>query len=440
MLPNDSLDSITLSDFFGIPIVEERNYWLVRTNSGRHYQDFTTNSYIAIGWDYISVNMIEYEDNEIKNEDFLKALISQDLDQKKSSKTDDDIEDELDETATENPEERKSSTITKTLNKIKTFIFDFSIGDIVIIPSTNSSHISIGQITSDIYEDPSYIADYLKNSPGTAITLCPFQKRRDVQWLKSYPKESLDIYLLKALRPHEALYKLNDYAPIINRNIYDVYTIGNEMHSIIRTTQESEMSLSDLKALVDFFDTTLSYPDDEFGKISSKQVFIKLNIHSPGLMELTTSTAAIGMSASLSLILFNALLYEPTRTYIIEKMKAAIKAVRSKLSNAREALNGVDITLNIGTEGFEGHLSLPDKEEQRLENRKLAIEESRLERDNRQLDQQERIIDLWEKMISNNDNIDRLLGIVQATQQLGISVPRINASNNTDTSDEDVNN
>ena len=82
MLPNDSLDSITLSDFFGIPIVEERNYWLVRTNSGRHYQDFTTNSYIAIGWDYISVNMIEYEDNEIKNEDFLKALISQDLDQK----------------------------------------------------------------------------------------------------------------------------------------------------------------------------------------------------------------------------------------------------------------------------------------------------------------------------------------------------------------------
>lgn len=45
-----------LSQCNGIEYVQERKYWLVRTDGGIHYDDFITNGYIAIGWDYISVD------------------------------------------------------------------------------------------------------------------------------------------------------------------------------------------------------------------------------------------------------------------------------------------------------------------------------------------------------------------------------------------------
>lgn len=38
---------------FNIPIIEidvNRNYWLVRTNSGEYFEDFHLGNYIAINW------------------------------------------------------------------------------------------------------------------------------------------------------------------------------------------------------------------------------------------------------------------------------------------------------------------------------------------------------------------------------------------------------
>ena len=46
---------------FNVPKIEERNYWLVRTDGGNYFEDFTRNNYIAIGWDYLTLERLGYK-------------------------------------------------------------------------------------------------------------------------------------------------------------------------------------------------------------------------------------------------------------------------------------------------------------------------------------------------------------------------------------------
>lgn len=39
-------------------ISNERQIWLIRTNGGLYYNDFTTNKYVALGWDAVSVDLL----------------------------------------------------------------------------------------------------------------------------------------------------------------------------------------------------------------------------------------------------------------------------------------------------------------------------------------------------------------------------------------------
>ena len=40
-------------------ISNERQIWLIRTNGGLYYNDFTTNKYVALGWDAVSVDFTD---------------------------------------------------------------------------------------------------------------------------------------------------------------------------------------------------------------------------------------------------------------------------------------------------------------------------------------------------------------------------------------------
>ena len=42
-----------------IPVIKERNYWLIRTNKRIYYEDFLLNGYVAINWDIISVDFLQ---------------------------------------------------------------------------------------------------------------------------------------------------------------------------------------------------------------------------------------------------------------------------------------------------------------------------------------------------------------------------------------------
>lgn len=276
----------------GVETVQERKYWLVRTDGGVNYDDFTINDYIAIGWNYISVDAFKE-----KSESDIKSIITS---QEKVSPTPDEDEDE------EQQGKGLTSRVTSIYNKLSRFIREFSIGDIVIIPSRNANRISIGVITSEVKEDPNYASDYIKENPETMIALCPYTKRRSVRWLKGISKENIDVYLVKAFSSHHAISDLSDYADYINRELYPIYTRGNNIHSIIRTGHPDGLTFGELKSLIDLFAETM----DEVSAAANvhydiNDVKVKLNINSPGVIEIIAALSGAGILVAMAMMAWN---------------------------------------------------------------------------------------------------------------------------------------
>lgn len=52
-----------LANEFNIPIKDEnQKIWMLRTESGKFYRDFTTNNYVALGWNEVPFSLISNKD------------------------------------------------------------------------------------------------------------------------------------------------------------------------------------------------------------------------------------------------------------------------------------------------------------------------------------------------------------------------------------------
>jgi hypothetical protein len=242
------------------------------------------NKYIGIGWDYISLDAIKSRKN--------KLIIKNKIEKYETKKFDNDTE--------------KKKRVTAIYNKIRSFANEMKQDDIVLIPSYNSDKLVIGKVVSDAYEESGYAENFLKNNPDSLTLPCPYLKRRNIEWLKTYPKNKLDIYLKNAIRSQQALSSLKKYADIINRNIYEIYLSENKMHSVIKTEQCTDFSLADLKLLTDFiYDSYKSmgqYSDESF----ANDIKVKINVNSPLLMEIIIGGAASLSAAAFMIAIFAA--------------------------------------------------------------------------------------------------------------------------------------
>ena len=142
------MDSNLLS-LLKIPSVPENiHYWIIRTNGGDYYEDFTLHEYISISWDYVSLSILY-----TKDDDEIKRLIEV---YEKMSTTPEDSDDESDGTT--------KGKITAILNKINRFVFEIDKGDIILIPSKNSDRIAIAEVIGDVYETENYVESYTGKS------------------------------------------------------------------------------------------------------------------------------------------------------------------------------------------------------------------------------------------------------------------------------------
>ena len=287
------MDSNLLS-LLKIPSVSEGiHYWIIRTNGGDYYEDFTLHEYISISWDYVSLSILY-----TKDDDEIKRLIEV---YEKMSTTPEDSDDESDGTT--------KGKITAILNKINRFVFEIDKGDIFLIPSKNSDRIAIAEVVGDVYETENYVESYLQANPTTEIIPCPYRKRRKIKILKTITKGQMDIYLARGFNSQHALSCMDEYAPYINRTIYGIYSRGDELHTTLHAGHPNGLTLKELVEFSTLLEKTASSIAQQCEiPFNPSQVEVKLNIHSPGLIELIGSLSGAGIVLSLLIFAVNNLI------------------------------------------------------------------------------------------------------------------------------------
>ena len=244
---------------YNLPVVkidESRNYWLVRTKAGKYFEEFFSEDFIAVGWNEFS-NM---DDLENKPDEVLKTQIKEIY-----------------------PDKEQPGRI---LNQIKRFLFEIKPGDIVMIPSQNSSLIRFGQITGE---------PFLRNVSETQIDegVCPYKKSRHVKWLKTVKRYDLDPYLYRMMQAHQTVSKANDYAHFIDRTLHSFFIKNNTAYIVFDITKDDNIAAFDLVNFVNSIVDLVPLVNDLKGIENEKNytkadLDLKLNIQSPGFTEFSS--------------------------------------------------------------------------------------------------------------------------------------------------------
>lgn len=261
-----------LIEEYNIPVVkinEKRNYWLVRTQSGEYHEEFYFDNYISIGWNEFN-NQTDFENPS--KEEYLKKEISNKY-----------------------PDSKQPGLI---YNQIKRFFTELKVGDLVMIPTKNSTHISFGKVTSK-----PYIASLSETDIEEGA--CPFQKRMDVEWIKTVKRSELDPYLYKMMHSHHTINNANDYASFIDRTLHSFYIKNNTAHLVININKKGDLSG------LDYFEfgyniINLLPEVEKLGFVSGKldkrkDIKVKSNVQSPGIVEFISYVPAVILGIGLLL-------------------------------------------------------------------------------------------------------------------------------------------
>jgi restriction system protein len=237
-------------------INQERKYWLVRTQSGDFYDTFLQNNFISVGYNKIPLAKLDdlstgVSDRQIFVSQF-KAIIKEYY-----------------------PDEKRPGAIA---NQVTKFIYDIAKDDIVIIPSTNSSIISIGRVV----ENGIRLAD----AEEMRRTDCDNKFRRRTEWIKTLSRRQLDPYLYKVLFAHKAINNLDKYADFIERTISNFYIKQDDINLVLYVNKQVDINAKDLFSLGYFLLETLDKVSAALNlDISSEDIDLKINLNSEGKIQ-----------------------------------------------------------------------------------------------------------------------------------------------------------
>jgi restriction system protein len=239
-----------------IQIPENQGYWLVRTEGGRYYEDFASKNFIAIGWD------------KFTNIEAFRAITD-----KAGAR------DMIDKIKNAYPDKKRPQ---HDYNQIQKFVREIKEGDFVVIPGFSSYRISFGKVVSDVY-----VTKVKLTKSEEKAGVCPFIKRRDVQWLKTIKRDNLDPYLYKLFFSHHTISNALEYGNLIDRSLYSLYIKGNKAHLILDVKSNNTIFARDLTSLINGL---LNIAEDINKQASVganlNEVEMKINVQSPGVVEL----------------------------------------------------------------------------------------------------------------------------------------------------------
>lgn len=224
-----------------------KDYWFVRAQKGLFYKSFLNGSYIAIGWNHITLDDLENLDEES-----IKRKIK-----------------EFDKSV-----EKPGSAYSQMMK----FAYNLNIGDIVIVPSESPNNFLIGEITSRPYTES-------EDNIESASNVCPYNKRINVHWLGIIPHRDIDPQLYKLVYSGHTITDANAYKKFINRGLYDAYIDHDHMSVTFRVQEENNIDAFEYST---FLHTILQMINDvkNIEGLQTEKVILRTNVQSTGPIEL----------------------------------------------------------------------------------------------------------------------------------------------------------
>jgi hypothetical protein len=248
------------------------NYWFFRTQGGQLYNAFITSQSIAIGYPTVELKTLMSLGFNDESKNLLTRQIRKTI-----------------------PEEQRPGLAA---GQLLIFSHQMKEGDYVIIPSWGSHQLAIGVIRDN---NP-----FEKKLSYEGKSFEGFEKQRRVKWLKWVSRESVNPNLFKMLYAHQTVTNVNACAQWIDVLISDFFKKGDEYHFVLEINETNginarnlfESSL-DLFALVDAFAADIGVNED------SRGIDAKINLNSPGTMELIAKLPLYMMAAGLFMVALN---------------------------------------------------------------------------------------------------------------------------------------
>ena len=253
-------------------INSEVKYWMMRTMGGDFYKEFVEDGFIAIGY------------NEITTED-LKALPESD---------------NLSKDVLATKLKDRNENITNAgypASQILKFYRDMKIGDFVVVPGRSSHYVSFGIITSDVYEAED---KYLHSAD-----LCPFAKRRTVNWKKSTVKFKLNPSLQLMFNSRHIISGVDDYAQYIDSLLNDFYVKDDETHLVLRINTEGDINAGNFFAIYKVFEIVDNFCVEYGIPETTANLVMKIQLESPGNVRLSSKHLLIFGLVGLSILSIN---------------------------------------------------------------------------------------------------------------------------------------
>lgn len=218
------------------------NFWLIRANGGKYYDDFINNEYVGIKYNLLTIAALKelgksalVSSDDVRNMMFEKYNTSA----KKTSNSLTPI---------------SKTQLTLHARQTYDFTFNVKIGDIVLTPAKRSHKFAIGVIMSEPYDaSKKYLSQTKKEYENGDIQYLPseYSKRRDVFWLHVVGRKELPKELIWIINAHQAITELDiaDKSKLFNL-IAPLYKYNEKYYLRLYTSRGDEFSLDDWSLLV----------------------------------------------------------------------------------------------------------------------------------------------------------------------------------------------
>ncbi|MGL5796652.1 MAG: hypothetical protein ACRCYT_00455 [Cetobacterium sp.] len=237
----------------------EEKYWLFSSGKSEElFDSFEEEGVIGIGWDQISLDEIK-ENTEFQ----LKKLVKERYSELENNYT---------------SAKGFIQYISLTTNKLKRFVNEINLGDIVVLKDRGKNQIKFGKIISEAKKS-SNVNLVIDNSLGYC------NKVRKVKWLRTINKDDAESELKLALSARHAVSIISNekVKDEINREIFSLFYRNEDLHMIFRIEKKENIQFDEFNEFQNIINELKKECLENTG--TENRLNIKSNVQSPGPLE-----------------------------------------------------------------------------------------------------------------------------------------------------------